>query len=497
MKTILFNAREGSVPGGEVRVAIVEGGASPKLMDLDVESDGREKNKGNIYRGIVTNVEPSLQAAFVDYGGTRHGFLPIGDVAPTAYRDDAPKNARQITDMLKRKQPITVQVLKDEIGSKGAALTTYVSLPGRYLVLAPGSDMQGISRKIESEEERNRIRQITQSLNPPKDMGLIVRTAGLNQAKQALSQDLKYLVKLWAQIEKKIAAAAHPPTLVHREQDITLRTLRDYLTPDVERVVFDTEESLEAGHEFIKQVAPRLVKHLELHKEEQSLFSAFGIESQVESLYESRVDLPSGGSLVIEQTEALVAIDVNSGKMTKPRDHEETAFQTNCQAAHEVARQLRLRDMGGIVVVDFIDMESAAHKSEVEKIIREAAKADKARMKIGHISPNGTLELTRQRIRSALQGGTTVACPHCAGTGVVRSAVTQNARLLRAVADRLVADKPPAGAQVVLTAASDAALRLLNERRRELAELEARHGVSISITPGGHGDAYQIEVRRP
>ena len=214
---------------------------------------------------------------------------------------------------------------------------------------------------------------------------------------------------------------------MHREQDITLRTLRDYLTPEVERVIFDTEESLEAGREFIKQVAPRLVKHLELHKDEHSLFSAFGIEAQVESLYEARVSLQTGGSLVIEQTEALVAVDVNSGKMTKPRDHEETAFQTNLEAASEVARQLRLRDLGGIIVVDFIDMESAAHRTEVEKRVREASKADKARIKIGHISPNGTLELTRQRIRSALQGGTTVGCSHCSGTGVVRSAPAQNA----------------------------------------------------------------------
>jgi ribonuclease E len=481
LKTILFNAREQSSSGGEVRVAIVEGteGAA-RLVDLDIETEDREKNKGNIYRGSVMNIEPSLQAAFVNYGGQRHGFLPAGEVAPEAYHGEAAKNPRQITDMLKRRQAITVQVVKDEIGNKGAALTTYISLPGRYLVLMPGSDMKGISRKIEDEEERQRIRELTQSLEPPPGFGLIVRTAGLNQPKQALAQDLKYLLRLWAQIEKKIESAA-VPALIHREQDITLRTLRDYLTPDVTRIVFDTPESLKDGREFVKQVAPKLVRSLELHEGEQSIFSAFGIEAQVESLYERRVALASGGSIIIEPTEALVSVDVNSGKMTKPRDHEETAYQTNLEAAAEVARQLRLRDLGGIIVIDFIDMENAAHKTEVEKRVREAIKNDKARIKIGHISPNGTLELTRQRIRSTLHGGVTIPCPHCGGSGTRRSPNSENASALRALGDKLAAEPLLSGARLVMETHAELALRLLNERRRELAELEARYHVPIEI----------------
>lgn len=496
MKTILFNAREQSSSGGEVRVAILdtEDGVT-KLVDLDIESEQREKNKGNIYRGVVMNIEPSLQAAFVNYGGQRHGFLPAGDVSPEAYKEDAGKNPRQVTDMLKRKQPITVQVVKDEIGNKGAALTTFISLPGRYLVLMPGSETKGISRKIESEEERQRIRELTASLEPPPGFGIIVRTAGLNQPKTALAQDLKYLLKLWASIESKIEST-ETPALLHHEQDITLRTLRDYLTPDVERIVFDTPESLKNAREFVKQVAPKLVRALELYSGEQSIFTAFGVEAQVESLYEPRVALAGGGSIVVEPTEALVSVDVNSGKMTKARDHEETALQTNLEAATEVARQLRLRDLGGIIVVDFIDMESNSHKSEVEKRVRDAVKNDKARIKIGHISPNGTLELTRQRIRSTLAGGVTIPCAHCGGTGVRRSPNSENARVMRALSDKLAAEAPFEGARVVVETHPDLALRLLNDRRKELSQLEEHYKVPIAVLTKPGQAAFAIVVHR-
>lgn len=476
-RTILINARE-SLLGAEIRVVIAEEG---HVVDFDLSNHASKTTKGNIYLGTVLTVEPSLEAAFVNYGTTRHGFLPFSDVTPAAYCEGAPSNPGAITDVLKRKQPVIVQVLKEEIGTKGAALTTAISLPGRYLVLVPGSDLQGISRKIENEEERQRIKQITQSLPIPQGMGVIVRTAGLEQNKTVLLRDLKYLLKLWQQIEKR-AQQVKSPCLLSEEHNLVLRTLRDYLTPDVTRIVVDDEAVFEEAREFLKLFAPRQVKALEMYQESRPLFNAFMVESQVEALFGRRVQLKSGGSLVIEQTEALVSIDVNSGRMTQELSHEETAYRTNVEAAKEIARQLRLRDLGGIIVIDFIDMSKEQRRRDVEKILRDEMQQDKARIRFGHISAFGLLELTRQRLRPALRFSSMEICTQCNGSGYMRSSSSEAMRLLRSLHERL-ATQTRAGEhyQVTLAVLPYVLMTLLNDKRKELAKLEETYHCAISV----------------
>jgi len=492
MKTILINARECSISGGEIRIAALDGS---QLDAFHIETEWKENIKGNIYRAYVSNVEPSLQAAFVDYGATRHGFLALSDVAAHAVRDDGPPHPRHINEALKRRQPITVQVLKEEVGNKGAALTTYISLPGRYVVLIVGGDGHGISRKIESDEERQRIRALTRELNLPPGFGFIVRTAGMDQPKTALARDVKYLLKLWQTIEKKIAQA-QPPALVHQEQGLITRTLRDYLTTDIGRIVVDTQEALQEVQDFLQLVWPRGIKNLELYQKPRPLFAEFNIETQIDSLYQRRVSLPSGGSLVIDQTEALVAIDVNSGKSTKEQRQSETAYRTNLEAVNEAARQLRLRDLGGIIVLDLIDMADAKHNSEVEQHFKLAIKRDKARFEVGRISSHGLLIMTRQRIRPALSLAMT-PCPHCDRTGLMRPIQSEVSRLFRLLADKLATSVTASQkAKVSVRAKAEVALSILNERRNEMLALEKQFRAAIFVEPFAHdqGGEPQIQI---
>ncbi|MCC6807677.1 MAG: Rne/Rng family ribonuclease [Deltaproteobacteria bacterium] len=482
-RTILINAREGDMPHGEVRVAIIENGS---LTDFDVDPQWKEKTRGNIYRGVITNVEPALQAAFVDFGAKKQGFLSFSDVAPHAYRPDAPKNARTITEALKRKQHVTVQILKEEIGQKGAALTTYVSLPGRYLVLMPSGEGAHISRKIEDEEERRRIKALAASLDPPENVGLIVRTAGMEQPKAVLARDLKYLLKMWEGIEARFRAATRP-TLLHQDHDAILRTLRDYLTPDVTRIIVDTPQAFDTAKEFIAVAMPKQESMLERYDGRRPLFTEFNVETQVEALFSRRAPLPTGGYLIIDQTEALVSIDVNSGKNNREGSQEETAFRTNIEAVTEVARQLKLRDLGGIVVVDLIDMMNPNHRAEVEKRFKEAIKSDKARFKVSPISQHGLLELTRQRIRPALLEGMMTTCPECDGRGRVRALQSEGTHLLRAVADRLAHELASGqSAKVTLDVPVEVAMHLLNDRRPALQALEAQHNAHIRVQAKTH-----------
>lgn len=475
-RTILINARD----RGETRIAFVDQ-ADNSLSEYDVETSDHEKYRGNVYLGTVMNIEPSLQAAFIDFGGGRHGFLPYAEVSPQAYREEHAKNPRAIGDVLRKKQLIVVQVSRESVGNKGAALTTYLSIPGRYLVLMRGNDNAGISRKIEDAEERQRIKQLTTDLEIPEGFGVIVRTAGLNASKGSLQQDLKYITKTFQQLDKK-AAAATGPALLHSEPDLVARTLRDYVTTEVEAIWVDDEARLEELREYVRLVMPRASKLLQLHDAPQPLFSKFGVEPQIEALYRPKVNLKSGGSVVIQQTEALVAIDVNTGKAGKSQNHENAAFQTNMEAAQTIARQLRLRDLGGIVVIDFIDMEVAEHKKEVEACLREALKSDKARTKIGHISALGTLEMTRQRVRPALATGGMVECELCAGTGRLMAPASQLARALRSIADKVSTYNPPRPSQFEVKAPARLALSLLNERRLELADLEQRFATKLLVT---------------
>ena len=373
----------------ESRVAIVEDGT---LEEFTIETASKEQIKGNIYNGVIVKVEPSLQAAFVDYGGNRHGFLPIGEIHARWFNDDG-KSAEdrerrpRIQDVLQRNQRVVVQVVKEELGTKGASLSTYVSLPGRYLVLMPESETSGgISRKIEDEEERRKLKEIVTQLEPPPNMGIIVRTAGLNRNKAELQRDMAYLQRLWASIEDK--SQQSPATaLIYREQDLVIRSIRDYFTPDIQEVLVDDREVYYRARDFFQAVMPRYHGRVKLYREKKPLFAKYQLEEQLETVYSHKVHLKQGGSIVIDQTEALVAIDVNSGRATREKSIEETAFKTNTEAAQEVARQLRLRDLGGLIVIDFIDMRNAKHNQEIEKTLRQAVKRDKARTQVGRISP--------------------------------------------------------------------------------------------------------------
>lgn len=340
----------------ESRVAIMEDGI---LEEFTIEVASREQIKGNIYNGVVVKVEPSLQAAFVDYGGNRHGFLPMGEIHDSWYAGDSTNGDRgrpRIQDVLKRNQKVLVQVAKEELGNKGASLTTYISLPGRYLVLMPGSDSGGgISRKIEDEEERKKLKETIAQLNPPPDIGIIVRTAGLNRNKTELQRDLTYLQRLWSSIQEK-SKQSPAPALIYQEHDLVIRSIRDYFTPDIQEVLVDNRDVYRRARDFFQAVMPRYQGRVKLYREKAPIFAQHGLENQIEAIYTHKVELKSGGSIVIDQTEALVAIDVNSGRATREKGIEETAYKTNMEAAQEVARQLRLRDMGGLIVIDFIDM---------------------------------------------------------------------------------------------------------------------------------------------
>ena len=416
MKRILINATQRE----ELRVAIVDG---QKLQDLDIELAAREQRKGNIYKGRITRVEPSLEACFVDYGADRHGFLPLKEVSKEYLREGG--NRDNIRSVLKEDQEVIVQVEKEERGSKGAALTTYISLAGRYLVLMPNNPRAGgVSRRVEG-EEREEAKAVLDQLQLPAGMGVIVRTNGIGRNAEELQWDANYLLEIWTTVDK--AARENPaPFLVYRESGIMIRALRDYLRPEIGEVMVDSVEAYEQAREFIQHVMPVDLPKLKLYEDHIPLFSRFQVESQIESAHDRKVELPAGGSIMIDHTEALTAIDINSARATGGRDIEETALKTNLEAADEIARQLRLRDLGGLIVIDFIDMESNKSQRQVEDRLQQACEIDRARIQFGRLSRFGMMEMSRQRMQPALSEHTQIACPRC--KAAARSARSSRSR---------------------------------------------------------------------
>ncbi|MGA7981678.1 MAG: Rne/Rng family ribonuclease, partial [Chromatiaceae bacterium] len=427
MKRMLINATQPE----ELRVAIVDG---QKLFNLDIESPGREQKKANIYKGVITRVEPSLEAAFVDYGAERHGFLPLKEMARSYFDPEAVKPGARINikEAIKDGQEVVVQVDKEERGNKGAALTTFISLAGRYLVLMPNNPRAGgVSRRIEG-QDRAELRDAMSQLKIPDDMGLIVRTAGVGKSVEELQWDLDYLIQLWSAIEQS-GAERRPPFLIYQESDVIIRSIRDYLRADIGEIVVDDRKMYEKAQEFVRQVMPGNLKKLRLYEDEVPLFTRYQIESQIESAFQRIVQLPAGGSIVIDHSEALTSIDINSARATKGADIEETALNTNLEAADEIARQLRLRDLGGLFVIDFIDMTPARNQREVENRLREALKQDRARVQVGRISRFGLLEMSRQRLRPSLGESSQLVCPRCRGQGTIRGVESLALSILRII----------------------------------------------------------------
>ncbi len=485
-KKMLINATHPE----EHRVAIVEDGA---LSELDIEITSKEQTKGNVYKAVVVRVETGLQAAFVDYGGERPGFLQIGEIHPSFHKADPnseTKGRPRINDMLRRGQELLVQVVKEERGTKGAALTTYLSLPGRYMVLMPESDTKGISRKIELESTRKKLKQAMNSMDLPDNIGYIVRTAGIGQKKTELKRDVDYLLRVYEKIcelGKKVKA----PALVYKESNLVIRSIRDYFSPDIDEVLVDDPRAAQEGKDFFQEVMPEYAQLVKLHQERRPIFSRYQIEEQIEALSRNKVPLPSGGSIVIDTTEALVAIDVNSGKMATEKGVEATAFKSNMEAAAEAARQLRLRDLGGLIVIDFIDMRDRKHIRDVEKCLKDALKSDKARVSVGRISQFGLLEMSRQRIKAALAEASYLPCPHCDGSGRIKSAEAQALNFVRRLSAGMA--KGQIGrveGQVPL----EVAAYLLNNKRAELIRLEQQYNATIYIRGCAEFTNSQLEV---
>ena len=486
MKRMLFNATQSE----ELRVAIVDG---QKLVDLDIESAGREQRKSNIYKGLITRVEPSLEAVFLDYGAERHGFLPFKEIAKQYMVNDQGEFGRsKMASGLKVGQELIVQVDKDERGNKGAALTTYISLAGRYLVLMPNNPRGGgVSRRIEG-EDRNELREVMDQLEVPEGMSLIARTAGIGRSAEELQWDLNYLLQLWTAIEKA-AEEEKAPCLIYLESSLVVRAIRDLFQPDIGEILIDTPAIYEQAVSFMSTVMPANVNKVKHYKDDIPLFSRFQIEHQIESAYRRDVTLPSGGAIVIDHTEALVSVDVNSARATRGHDIEQTAFNTNCEAADEVARQLRLRDLGGLIVIDFIDMESAKNQREVENRLREALRHDRARVQIGKISRFGLLELSRQRLQPSLEETTHSPCPRCHGTGYIRDTASTALHVLRILQEEAMKENTAAiHAQVPV----DVATYLLNEKRSEIFGIEARLKVNVLLIPNPHLETPNYQVER-
>ena len=519
---MLINVRQPE----ECRIAIVEDGV---LEELYVERTGQDNYVGNIYKGVVVNLEPSIQAAFVDFGVGRNGFLHISDVEPQYFRqggfdpnmplgpnggregakppsasaadadetadgaDDEPTTPRSrgrsfrtggrprikppIQDVLRRGDEVLVQVIKEGIGTKGPTLSTYVSIPGRYLVLMPALGRVGVSRKIEDEEARRRLRDVMNELNPPKGLGFIVRTAGVDRTKKELSRDLAYLVRLWKVIVRRIRKL-QAPVDIYEESDMIIRTIRDIFTGEVDTIYIDEPSAYERAREFLQLVMPRYVGRLQLYEGKEPLFHKYRMDEEIARIHRRQVPLKQGGSIVIDQTEALVAIDVNSGNFRADDSAEETAYQMNLLAAREIARQLRLRDLGGVIVNDFIDMRKEKHRRGVERALRDAIKRDRARTKILRTSPFGLVEMTRQRVRPSLKRSVYCDCPTCTGTGVVKSSETMAIDVIRLL---ILASQRPDVARVAVTVATEVADYLNNKKRRELAQLEDEGEMAVQV----------------
>jgi ribonuclease E len=480
-KEIVINANLAE----EVRIAILEGG---RLVDLDIETSVKAKHKGNIYKGIISNIEDGLDAAFVEIGEESQAFLPLSEVRPSIYpKDLRNKKKVKISDVLSRGQEVVVQVTKDEIGSKGAAVSTYLSLPGRFVVLMHSDESGGgISRKIETEAARSAARDMLSRLSVPENMAVIIRTAGMSGSKTDLFRDFRLLCETWQQIDKG-AQLGRAPTLLYREPDIVIRTIRDYFSSEVTRIVIDDEEEYEDALTYFREQMPDLVPLLERHRKREPIFHYFGIEKAIGELFDLEVKLPSGGYITIEQTEALVSIDVNSGSSTKEEDHEATVYKTNLEAADEVARQLRLRDMGGIVVIDFIDMVSRWHRRDVERRLKDLMRNDKARVKVGRISENGILELTRQRLRQSHSLISRIICTHCSGTGRVRDAQGLALAALRRIAGYLA--KKRQLSKLTVRMPVEVANLLNNRKRKDLLTMGESYEIEIDIV----GDAKLMD----
>jgi ribonuclease E len=487
MKRILINAKQQE----ELRVAMVDG---QKLYDLDIELPAREQRKSNVYKGIVTRVEPSLEAAFVNYGAERHGFLPLKEIARSAFEDQPGESSdRSLSrDAIKEGDELVVQVEREERGNKGAALTTFISLAGRYLVLMPNNPRAGgVSRRIEG-EERDEVREALGRIDIPPGMGVIVRTAGVGRSTEELAWDLDYLKTLWTAIQKA-AEERTAPFLIYQESNVILRALRDHLRNDIGEIIVDDAKVFAQASEFMQQVMPHNLKKLKLYEDRVPLFNRYQVESQIESAFERAVYLPSGGAIAIDHTEALVSIDINSARATKGSDIEETALNTNLEAADEIARQLRLRDLGGLIVIDFIDMTSSKNQREVENRLRDALRMDRARVQVGRISRFGLLEMSRQRLRPSLGESSQVVCPRCMGHGNIRGVESLALSVLRLIEEEAMKEKT---GRVVAQLPIEITSYLLNEKRGVITEIEGRHQVRLIVVPNPNLETPHFQVSR-
>ena len=486
MKRMLINATQKE----ELRMAMVDG---QNLYDLNIELPSNERKKSNIYKGKITRIEPSLEAAFVDYGAERHGFLPLKEISSEYFiKNINPEDRPNIRDVIKEGQEIVIQIDKEERGKKGAALTTFVSLAGRFIVLKPNkSNSGGISRRITGDEREN-ARKSLETINIPENMSLILRTAGIDRTSEEIEWDLNNLLAIWEAI-KTVIVQKKSPFLVYKESNAVLRSLRDYLTFDIGEILIDEKSAYDDAKEFIGQVMPQNLKKLKFYDEEVPLFTNFQIESQIESAYTHSVDLPSGGSIVIDHTEALVSIDINSAKSTKGSDIEETAVATNVEAAIEIARQLRLRDLGGLVVIDFIDMHLYKNQREVENQLRKAAKNDRARIQIGKISRFGLLEMSRQRLKPALSESNQLICPRCKGIGSIRSVESLALSILRIIGEEARKDMT---AKIIAQLPIDIATYLLNEKRDWVQSIESNHNTKVVLVANSSIVTPHFKVKR-
>ncbi len=485
------------VPPEECRVAVIEDGT---LEELYVERTTKESYVGNIYKGRIVNIEPGIQAAFVDFGVGRNGFLHISDVDPQYFphrprpsngSDKKPRLKPPIQSVFRRGQEVVVQVTKESVGQKGPTLSTYISIPGRYLVLMPCLHRLGVSKKITDDQTRRRLRELLRSLNPPRGLGFIVRTAGADRSKRELERDLAYLKRVWAVVQRRIKKL-RAPALIYQESDMVIRTIRDIFTADIDLVLIDDPAAYERAREFLAGVMPRYLNRFRLYEDPEPLFHKFGVEQEIETIQQKRVPLEGGGSLVIEPTEALVAIDVNSGNVRVQGDAEQTALKVNLTAAREIARQLRLRDLGGMIVNDFIDMREEKHRRMVERALRDALKRDRARIKVLRMSAFGTIEMTRQRIRPSLQKALFDPCPVCRGIGQVKNA---ESIAIEAYRQLLVRARRPEVRRIRVVAAAEAASHLANTKRAELLELEQSTGVRIEVTADPDAPPDYLEVK--
>ena len=487
MKRILINATQSE----ELRVAMVNG---QKLYDLDIEVPSREQKKSNIYKGKITRVEPSLEAAFVNYGAERHGFLPFKEIAKQYY-GDAPRdnNGKPILkDALKVDQEIIVQVEKEERGNKGAALTSFISLAGRFLVAMPQNPRAGgVSRRIDG-EDRDELKKVLAELTMPEGMGVIVRTAGVGRSTEEMQWDLDYLTQVWGAIEQA-AGEKKAPFLIYQESDIVVRALRDHYRNDIGEILIDSQAAYQQAHDFMQMVMPGQINKLKLFEDKLPLFNRFQIENQIESAFSREVSLPSGGAIVIDHTEALTSIDVNSARATRGSDIEETAKNTNLEAAEEIARQLRIRDLGGLIVIDFIDMMQNKNQRDVESRLRNAVYDDRARVQIGRISRFGLLEMSRQRLRPSLEESSQIVCPRCSGQGTIRDVESLSLAVLRLLEDEALKDNT---GRILAKIPVECATYLLNEKRDKVDAIEQRRDVKIVVIPDPRLETPHYEIER-